>query len=159
MKLLSLMNGLLTKFERNAPYILGCRAFTAALAAGNTTVLKGSEASPRCFYAIADIFHEAGLPKGCLNLLFVEPKDAPEVTTALIAHPAVNKINFTGSTAVGKIIAAQAGKHLKPILLELGGKATAIVCEDADLQKAAMGSVVGAFLHVSISQPVNQGPD
>lgn len=139
----------LTIWDRNAPYILGCRAISAALAAGNTTILKGSEASPRSFQAIADIFSAAGLPKGCLNFLVVDPKNAAEVTNALIAHPAVGKINFTGSTPVGRIIAAQAGKYLKPVLLELGGKASSIVCEDAELNKAAMGCTIGAFLHVS----------
>ena len=68
----------------------------------------------------------------------------------LIEHPLVKKINFTGSTAVGSIIAAQAGKNLKPVLMELGGKASTIVLEDADIEKAAKGCAMGAFLHVSI---------
>ncbi|THZ45071.1 salicylaldehyde dehydrogenase [Aureobasidium pullulans] len=131
----------------NAPYILGCRAFSYALAAGNTVVLKGSELSPKCFHALVDIFYQAGLPRGCLNLLFVAPKDAAEVTTSIIAHPKVLKINFTGSGRVGSIIAATAGKYLKPVLMELGGKATAIVLEDADIEKAALGCALGAFLH------------
>ena len=75
------------------------------------------------------------------------PQDAPAVTNALIEHPAVKKINYTGSTAVGAIIAATAGKHLKPVLMELGGKASAIVLKDADLDKAALGCALGAFLH------------
>ena len=135
---------------RNAPYILGTRAVSAALATGNTTILKGSELSPRCFRAITDIFHDAGLPKGCLNLIFSSPESAAEVTEALIKHPAVGKVNFTGSTAVGRIIASTAGKYLKPVLLELGGKAAAIVLEDADLTKAAKFCALGAFLHVSL---------
>ncbi|KAM5344614.1 hypothetical protein ACJ41O_013149 [Fusarium nematophilum] len=132
----------------NAPYILGTRAVAAALAAGNTAVLKGSELSPGCFYAIMNIFSDAGLPKGCLNLIFAPPEAAREVTEAVIQHPAVAKVNFTGSTAVGRIIASISGKHLKPVLLELGGKATAIVFEDADLQRAAKACLLGAFLHV-----------
>ncbi|KAM5371767.1 hypothetical protein ACJZ2D_007832 [Fusarium nematophilum] len=131
----------------NAPYILGTRAVAAALAAGNTAVLKGSELSPGCFYAIMNIFSDAGLPKGCLNLIFAPPEAAREVTEAVIQHPAVAKVNFTGSTAVGRIIASISGKHLKPVLLELGGKATAIVFEDADLQRAAKACLLGAFLH------------
>lgn len=139
----------LTCVTRNAPYILGCRAFSFAIAAGNTVVLKGSELAPACFKALVDIFHEAGLPNGCLNLLFTRPSDAAEVTSKLIAHPAVGKVNFTGSTAVGSSIASVAGKHLKPVLMELGGKATAIVLKDADLRKAALGCALGAFMHVS----------
>ncbi|KAK9427725.1 aldehyde dehydrogenase domain-containing protein [Lipomyces doorenjongii] len=131
----------------NAPYILGTRAVAAALATGNTTILKGSELAPRCFRAIVDIFHDAGLPKGCFNLLFVAPESAAEVSAALIKHPAVAKINFTGSTAIGRIVASTAGEYLKPILLELGGKATAIVFEDANLKKAAQACLLGALLH------------
>ena len=132
---------------RNAPWPLGVRAISYALIAGNTCVLKGSELSPRCFHALVSAFREAGLPDGCLNLVFHHPQDASEVTTALIAHPAVKKVNFTGSTAVGSIIAATAGKYLKPIITELGGKASTIVLADADIKKAAMASTMGAFLH------------
>jgi len=87
------------------------------------------------------------LPPGALNVLYHRPQDAAEVTTALIEHTAVKKINFTGSTLVGSIIAGQAGKNLKPVLMELGGKASAIVCEDADLKKAGTQCALGAFLH------------
>lgn len=90
---------------------------------------------------------EAGLPDGVLNVIFHRPQDAAEVTSAIIEHPFVKKINYTGSTATGSIIAAQAGKHLKPVLMELGGKAPAIVLKDADLQKAATQCALGAFLH------------
>lgn len=140
----------LTTPLRNAPYILGVRAVAIPLAAGNTTILKGSELSPKCFWAIGDIFRQAGLPAGCLNILYHKPSDAAEITTTLIAHPAVRKISFTGSTNVGSIIAATAGKYIKPVLLELGGKASAVVLDDADLEKAAMGCTLGSFLHVSI---------
>ncbi|KAK5703306.1 hypothetical protein LTS12_028338 [Elasticomyces elasticus] len=134
----------------NAPYILGTRAVAIPLAAGNTTILKGSELSPKCFWAIGDIFREAGLPAGCLNVLYHRPSDAARITTALIAHPAVRKVSFTGSTNVGSIIAATAGKYIKPVLLELGGKASSIVLDDADLEKAAKCCALGSFLHVSI---------
>ena len=132
---------------RNAPWPLGVRAISYALAAGNTCVLKGPELAPRCFYALVSAFREAGFPDGCLNMVFHRPQDASEITTALIAHPAVKKVNFTGSTAVGSVIAATAGKYLKPIITELGGKASTIVLADADLQKAAMACTMGAFLH------------
>lgn len=136
------------QFFRNAAYYLGFRAITYALAAGNTVVLKGSELSPRCHWAIGSVFKEAGLPDGVLNVLTHRPQDAAEVTTTLIEHPAVKKINFTGSTAVGRIIAATAGKNLKPVLMELGGKASAIVLKDADLELTAMECVQGAFMGV-----------
>lgn len=80
-------------------------------------------------------------------MLFHQPSDAAAVTSTLIAHPAVKKINFTGSTATGAIIAAQAGKALKPVLMELGGKAPALVLKDANLATAAKGCAMGAFLH------------
>ncbi|KAL4871593.1 hypothetical protein BDV12DRAFT_24772 [Aspergillus spectabilis] len=131
----------------NAPFILGTRAVALPLAAGNTTILKGSELSPKCFWVIGDIFREAGLPAGCLNVIYHKTTDAAAVTNALIAHPDVRKISFTGSTTVGSIIASTAGKYIKPVLLELGGKASAIVLDDADLDKAAMGCALGAFLH------------
>ncbi|RJE20728.1 Dehydrogenase [Aspergillus sclerotialis] len=131
----------------NAPYILGVRAVAIPLAAGNTTILKGSELSPKCFWAIGDIFREAGLPEGCLNVLYHRSSDAAEVTNTLIGHPAVKKVSFTGSTTVGSIIAATAGKYIKPVLLELGGKASAIVLDDANLEKAAMHCALGSFLH------------
>ncbi|KAJ5629187.1 hypothetical protein N7528_002844 [Penicillium herquei] len=131
----------------NAPFVLGVRAVAIPLAAGNTVVLKGSELSPKCFWALGDIFRQAGLPAGCLNVVFHQPSDAPAITNALIAHPAVRKVNFTGSTLVGKIIASTAGKYIKPVLLELGGKASAVVLDDADLDKAAMNCALGAFMH------------
>lgn len=133
---------------RNAPWPLGCRAVSYALAAGNTVVLKGPELSPRCYWAIVDIFRQAGLPNGCLSLVIHRPQDAALVTNTLIAHPSIKKINFTGSTAVGSIISALAGKHLKPIITELGGKASAIILKDADIAKAAHECTLGAFLHV-----------
>ncbi|KAF2840971.1 aldehyde dehydrogenase [Patellaria atrata CBS 101060] len=131
----------------NAPLVLGFRAFVPALAAGCTAVLKGSELSPRTFHCIGSIMAAAGLPKGCLNVIYTRQADAADVTKSLIENPAVKKVNFTGSTAIGRIIAATAGKALKPVLMELGGKASAIICEDADLQKAATQVALGSFLH------------
>ncbi|EAS33572.3 vanillin dehydrogenase [Coccidioides immitis RS] len=131
----------------NAPFPLGLRAILLPLMAGNTVVLKASELSPKTFWGIADVLREAGLPAGCLNVVYHRPADAAEITTALIAHPAVRKVNFTGSTVVGSIIASTAGKYIKPVLLELGGKASSIVLDDADLDKAATQCILGAFLN------------
>ncbi|KAH8820770.1 Aldehyde/histidinol dehydrogenase [Xylogone sp. PMI_703] len=131
----------------NSPFPLGVRAFAFALAAGNTVVLKGSEFSPQTYFEIVNVFKEAGLPDGCLNLILHDPKSAAEVTTALVAHPLIKKINFTGSTRVGRIIASLAGEHLKPVLMELGGKASVIIMADANLEKAALQCTLGAFMH------------
>lgn len=81
-------------------------------------------------------------------MLLHRREDAAEITNALIAHEAVRKVNFTGSTAVGRAIAATAGKYLTPVLMELGGKAPALVLEGADLEKAAHACALGAFFHV-----------
>lgn len=136
-----------TSVSRNAPYILGTRAVIFPIATGNTVVFKGSELSPRTMLAIASVFQEAGLPDGVLNVIFNERSSAASVTSALIQNPHVRKINFTGSTAVGRIIAKLAGDHLKPVVLELGGKAPAIVWEDADLDLAAEQCALGAFIN------------
>jgi acyl-CoA reductase-like NAD-dependent aldehyde dehydrogenase len=131
----------------NAPYILGGRSFVYALAAGNTVVFKGSELSPRTAWAFGSIMNEAGLPAGVLNVIYHRPEDAVSVSNTIIEHPAVKKINFTGSTAVGSILSSKAGKELKPVLMELGGKASAIVCEDANIEKAAFQCALGSFFH------------
>ncbi|EAQ92770.1 hypothetical protein CHGG_01005 [Chaetomium globosum CBS 148.51] len=131
----------------NAPYILGVRSILFPIGAGNAAILKGSELCPRTMWGLCSVFHEAGLPDGVLNLLFHEPANAAAITQMLIADPQIKKINFTGSTIVGRIIGRLAGEHLKPVLLELGGKAPAIVWEDADLDNAAVQCALGAFLN------------
>ena len=131
----------------NAPVILGCRAIATPLACGNTVVLKASERCPRTHKLIVDAFAGAGLPEGTVNLVTNDPADAAEVVAELIDHPAVRRINFTGSTAVGRIVARRAAEHLKPVLLELGGKAPLIVLEDADLDEAVKAAAFGAFLN------------
>jgi acyl-CoA reductase-like NAD-dependent aldehyde dehydrogenase len=131
----------------NAPIILGVRAIAMPLACGNTVVLKASEQCPRTHALIVEAFEEAGLPEGAVNLVTNAPADAGEVVGALIDHPAVRRINFTGSTAVGKIIAKRAAEHLKPVLLELGGKAPLIVLDDADLDEAVKAAAFGAFMN------------
>ncbi len=131
----------------NAPIILGVRAIAVPLACGNTVILKGSETCPRTHSLIADAFVKAGFPDGVVNYVSNAPQDAGEVVGALIDHPAVRRINFTGSTAVGKIIAKRAAEHLKPCLLELGGKAPLIVLDDADLGEAVKAAAFGAFMN------------
>ena len=131
----------------NAPIILGVRAIAVPLACGNTVVLKGSELCPRTHGLIIAAFQDAGLPAGVVNLVTNAPADAGDVVGALIDHPAVRRINFTGSTAVGKIVAKRAAEHLKPVLLELGGKAPLIVLDDADLDEAVKAAAFGAFMN------------
>ena len=131
----------------NAPIILGVRAIAVPLACGNTVILKASETCPRTHALIAEAFVEAGFPAGVVNLVTNAPEDAGAVVGALIDHKAVKRINFTGSTAVGRIIAKRAAEHLKPVLLELGGKAPLIVLEDADLDEAVKAAAFGAFMN------------
>ena len=131
----------------NAPIILGVRAIATPLACGNTVVLKASEQCPRTHALIVEAFVEAGVAPGVVNLITNAPSDAGEIVGALIDHPAVRRINFTGSTAVGRIIAVRAAQNLKPVLLELGGKAPFIVLEDADLDEAVKAAAFGAFMN------------
>ena len=131
----------------NAPIILGVRAIAVPLACGNSVILKASESCPRTHELIIEAFAEAGFPDGVVNVVTNAPEDAAEVVGALIDHRAVKRVNFTGSTAVGKIIAKRAAEHLKPVLLELGGKAPLIVLEDADLDEAVKAAAFGAFMN------------
>jgi len=131
----------------NAPIILGVRAIAVPLACGNAVILKASETCPRTHEIIVEAFAEAGFPEGVVNVVTNAPADAGEVVGALIDAPAVKRINFTGSTAVGRIIAKRAAEHLKPCLLELGGKAPLIVLEDADLDEAVKAAAFGAFMN------------
>lgn len=131
----------------NAPIILGVRAIAVPLACGNTVILKASEQCPRTHALIVEAFVEAGLDDGTVNLITNAPEDAGEIVGTMIDHPAVRRINFTGSTAVGRIIARRAAEHLKPVLLELGGKAPLIVLEDADLDEAVRAAAFGAFMN------------
>lgn len=131
----------------NAPVILGVRSLATPLACGNTVVMKTSEICPRTHRLIVDALHEAGLPEGVLNAISNAPEDAGDIVEALIAHPAVRRINFTGSTRVGRMIAETAGRHLKPALLELGGKAPFIVLDDADIGEAVKAASFGAFMN------------
>ncbi len=132
----------------NAPVILGTRAIAAPLAYGNTVVMKASELSPRTHGRDHRVPRcRPGIPAGVANLITNDPADAADVVEELIVHPAVRRINFTGSSHVGAIIAEKAGRHLKRVLLELGGKAPFVVLEDADLDAAAAAANFGAFMH------------
>ncbi|TKT77442.1 aldehyde dehydrogenase [Aquamicrobium sp. LC103] len=131
----------------NAPVILGVRSIAMPLACGNTVVLKASELCPATHQLIAEVLKEAGVPSGVVNFITNAPDDAPEIVNALIAHPAVRRVNFTGSTRVGRVIAETAARHLKPALLELGGKAPLLVLDDADIDAAVDAAAFGAFMN------------
>lgn len=129
----------------NAPIILAVRAICVPLACGNTVILKGSENCPRTHQLIAEAFQEAGFPAGVLNYITNAPEDAGDVVEAIIAHPAVRRVNFTGSTRVGRLVAMTCAKHLKPAVLELGGKAPLVVLDDADIDDAVNAAAFGCF--------------
>ena len=131
----------------NAPVILGVRAVALPLACGNTVVLKSSELCPYTQYLLGVAFRDAGLPPGVVNVISNSSEDAAGIVSSLIAHPAIRRINFTGSTRVGRIVAELAGRQLKPVLLELGGKAPLVVLDDADLDEAVRAAAFGAFMH------------
>lgn len=132
----------------NAPVILGVRAVAAPLAAGNTVVLKPSEQAPiACGLLVADVLREAGLPDGVLNVVTNAPEDAAGIADALIGDPRVRMVNFTGSSAVGRTIGTRAAEHLKPAVLELGGKNAIIVLDDADVDYAVNAAVFGVFMN------------
>lgn len=131
----------------NASVFLACRTIDTPLAVGCTVVLKVSEQSPRTQHYLAGLFREAGLPPGVLNVVQCRREDGAEVTEALIAHEAIRKVEFVGSAAVGKAIGTLAGKYIKPILMELGGKSPMVILEDADLEAAASAAVTGGFIH------------
>ncbi len=118
----------------NFPFNQAMRKVAAALASGCTLILKGPEESPAAVVALARLFHDAGLPPGCLNIVWGVPQ---EVSLHLITSPIVRKISFTGSVAVGKQLAALAGQHMKRMTMELGGHAPVIVCQDSDVERAA----------------------
>lgn len=131
----------------NAPVILATRAIAMPLACGNTVVLKASELSPAVHRLIGQVLQDAGLGDGVVNVISNAPEDAPAIVERLIAHPAVRRVNFTGSTRVGRIVGELAARHLKPALLELGGKAPLLVLDDADLEAAVQAAAFGAFFN------------
>ncbi|MBA3594113.1 MAG: aldehyde dehydrogenase [Polaromonas sp.] len=129
----------------NAPIILGVRAIATPLACGNTVIFKGSENCPRTHRLIVEAFEDAGFPPGVVNYITNAPADAGAVVEAIVAHPAVRRVNFTGSTKVGKIIAMTCAKYLKPALLELGGKAPLVILDDANIDDAVNAAAFGSF--------------
>jgi acyl-CoA reductase-like NAD-dependent aldehyde dehydrogenase len=128
--------------------VFGVRSAATAIATGNTTVIKSSEMTPRCYFALAKAFKEAGLPDGVFNVVSCKQGDASLIVNTMIEHPAVRKINFTGSASTGRKVARTCGENLKPCLMELGGKNSAVVLADAELEKAASECLAGAFLNV-----------
>ena len=118
----------------NFPFNQAIRKMVSALGAGCTIIIKGPEDAPSAVVALARLFHEAGLPPGCLNVVWGVPS---EISTYLISSPIVRKISFTGSVPVGKQLAAMAGSLMKPATMELGGHSPVIVCDDADVDAAA----------------------
>src|ERR1700722_18424428 len=132
----------------NAALILSARSIAAPLALGNTVVLKPSEWSPISGGLLwGEIFAEAGLPAGVLNIVTHAPGAAAPIGDELVENPAVRRINFTGSTNTGRRLAAAAGGQLKRVLLELGGSNPLIVLADADLDYAVNAAAFGAYLH------------
>ena len=132
----------------NAALILSARSICAPLVFGNTVVLKPSEESPYSGGIIwGEIFAEAGLPDGVLNIVTHAPGEAAPMGDELVENPKVRRINFTGSTATGRRLAEAAGRHLKRVVLELGGQNPLIVLDDADLDYAVDAAAFGAFLH------------
>jgi aldehyde dehydrogenase (NAD+)/betaine-aldehyde dehydrogenase len=126
----------------NYPLMLAAWKLAPALAAGCTVVIKPSEWTPISTRMLVEILHEAGLPEGTVNLVC---GTGAEAGAALVAHPGVDKISFTGSTATGKLIMKTAADSLKRVTLELGGKSPAIVLDDAILDDAVLGSVFSIF--------------
>ena len=118
----------------NFPFSQALHKVAAALASGCTLVLKGPEESPSAIVALAQAFHDAGLPPGCLNIVWGVPS---EVSAQLIASPLVRKVSFTGSVPVGKHLASLAAAQMKRMTMELGGHAPVIVCDDADIDRVA----------------------
>jgi len=131
----------------NAPIALGVRAVACPLMCGNTVVMKGSELCPQTHRLLVDVLNAVGLPEGVLVFVVNSPDEAHETMVQLIAHPCIRRINFTGSTRVGREVAIEAARYLKPVLLELSGKAPLIVLEDADLEAAVEAAIFGAFFN------------
>ncbi|KAJ8517131.1 hypothetical protein ONZ45_g5663 [Pleurotus djamor] len=130
----------------NAPVTLVLRGIAVPLLCGNTVVVKSSEVSPRSQAVVIDLLTEAGVPPGVLNFISISRGAAPLLTAELIAHPQIRKINFTGSDRIGRIIAMEVAKYLKPCVFELGGKAPVVVLDDANIKEAARAISWGAMV-------------
>ena len=128
----------------NFPFLLAMKKVCLALAAGNTFVLKPASPTPVIGLKIAELFEAAGLPKGVLNVI---PVKGSTLGDTLVEDPRIRMVTFTGSTEVGKQLAAVAGRHQKKITLEMGGKSPLIILKDADLDYAVDAAAFGIFLH------------
>jgi acyl-CoA reductase-like NAD-dependent aldehyde dehydrogenase len=132
----------------NAPLILSLRSICMPIAYGNTAVLKPStESAAAGGVVIAEVFHEAGFPKGVFNLVTNGPSGSSAIGDEFVENPKVRRINLTGSSEVGRQLAEKAGRYLKRVALELGGQNPLIVLKDADIDSAVAGAAFGAFLH------------
>lgn len=129
----------------NAPLVLGARAIAMPLLCGNTVLLKGSEFAPRSFRLFGEVLKAAGLPETVARVILTRAEDSEEVVEALIASPVVRRVNFTGSTRVGRRVAELSAKHLKRSLLELGGQSAMLVLADADIELAAAAALEGGY--------------
>ena len=136
----------------NFPINQVVRKVGAALAAGCSMLVKGPEETPASPAALVQAFADAGLPEGVLGLVYGTPAD---ISSYLIPHPIIRKITFTGSTPVGKQLAAMAGQHMKRVTMELGGHAPVIICEDADV---ALASSTLPPPHPTSAAPTAAGP-
>jgi acyl-CoA reductase-like NAD-dependent aldehyde dehydrogenase len=128
----------------NFPTTLLANKLGPAIVTGNTVVAKPAETTPLTTLRLAELLHEGGIPAGVFNVV---PGTGPVAGAALVAHPLVRKIAFTGSTAVGKRTMAAAAEHLKRVTLELGGSDPMIICDDADLDRAVSAASVGRFFN------------
>lgn len=131
----------------NAPIVLATRAIAVPLAVGNTVVLKASEKCPKTHSLVIEALLEAGAPSGVANLVTNAPNAAGEIMEALIGHAAVRRVNFTGSTRVGRQVAEVCARHLKPSVMELSGKSSLVVLDDADIGHAAAAAAHGAYFN------------
>jgi len=132
----------------NAPLILSLRSICMPIAYGNTAILKPStESAAAGGVVLAEVFHEAGFPKGVLNLVTNGPGGSGEIGDEFIENPKVRRINLTGSAAVGRQLAEKAGRYLKRVALELGGQNPMIILRDADIDNAVNAAAFGSFLH------------
>jgi len=131
----------------NAPILLAIRAIAVPLACANTVILKASELCPQTHQLIGEIFTQSGFDQHVVQVVTNQPDEASAVVDALIAHPAIRRINFTGSTRVGRLIAQRCAHYLKPCLLELSGKSPFIVLDDADIEAAVDAAIYGSFMN------------
>lgn len=133
----------------NFPAAMATRKIAPALAAGCTVVLKPAPETPLTAFAVAELLSRAGVPPGVVNVVLPEPP--ADAVRAMLAHPAVRKLSFTGSTEVGKLLLAEAAAHVTSCSMELGGNAPFVVCDDADLDVAVEAALVAKLRNTGAS--------